>query len=132
LGMGWSLVTFFVVPVIVVERVGPIKAAKRSMSVLGQTWGESLTANFGISFIVFGATLLGIIPIILGGLLLGMELMALGFALIGVGIAVLLAVSLISSALHTIVLGALYLYAAERKVPEQFDEATFKLAFAHK
>jgi hypothetical protein len=132
LGMGWSLVTFFVVPVIVVERVGPIQAAKRSMRVLSQTWGESLTANFGISFIVFGATFLGIIPIILGGLLVGMDLMALGFALIGVGIAVLLAVSLISSALHTIVLGALYLYAAERKVPEQFDEATFKLAFSHK
>lgn len=132
LGMGWSLVTFFVVPVIVVERVGPINAAKRSLNILTKTWGESLTANFGISFLVFGATLLGIIPIILGVVALGMQLMALGFAAIGIGIGILLVVSLISSALHTIVLGALYLYAAERKVPEQFDEGTFRLAFAHK
>ena len=37
--------------------------------------------------------------------------------------------SLISSALNTIVLAALYLYAAEGKLPEQFDSATLEGTF---
>ncbi len=132
MGMAWSAVTYFVVPVIVVERMGPIAATKRSFSILKKTWGEALTANFGIGFVVFGAMLLGIIPIILGVVALGMDLLPVGFASIGIGIVILLIVSLISSALNTIVIGALYLYAAEGKVPEQFDEDVFRHAFAHK
>ena len=34
-----------------------------------------------------------------------------------------------SSALNAILLGALYLYAAEGSVPRQFDSATFEQAF---
>jgi hypothetical protein len=38
-------------------------------------------------------------------------------------------VALASSALNAILLGALYLYAAEGSVPQQFDSATFEQAF---
>jgi hypothetical protein len=132
LGMAWSIVTYFVVPVIVVERLGPFAAAKRSTGIVKQTWGESLTANFGISVIVMAATLLGIVPIIIGGVVCGMGMVPVGVASIVLGIGILLIISLVSSALHTIVLGALYLYAAERKVPTHFDEQLFRHAFAHK
>ncbi len=40
--------TYFVVPVIVVEKLGPLAAGKRSFEVLKRTWGESLVANFGV------------------------------------------------------------------------------------
>ena len=132
MGMAWSAVTYFVVPVIVVERMGPIAATKKSFSILKKTWGESLTANFGIGFVVFAVSLLGIIPIMLGVAALAADVVPLGIAGIGIGIVILLAVSLISSALHTIIIGALYLYAAEGKVPEHFDEDVFRHAFAHK
>jgi hypothetical protein len=132
LGMAWSIVTYFVVPVIVVERVGPITAAKRSFNVLQKTWGESLTANFGIGFVVGLATFLGFIPVILGVVALGSDMVPLGVAGIVIGIGMILMVSLVSSALHTIIIGALYLYAAEGKVPGPFDEETFRHAFAHK
>lgn len=132
LGMGWSAVTYFVVPVIVVERAGPIEAAKRSLQVLRRTWGEALTANFGIGFIVFLASLLAIIPLVLGALAIGGGLVPLGIVAIVIGVVALLVVSLISSALNSIIIGALYLYAAEGTVPQQFDDDTFRHAFAQK
>jgi membrane-bound ClpP family serine protease len=132
LGMGWSAVTYFVVPVIVVESVGPIEAAKRSFQVLKKTWGEALVANFGIGIVVFLASLVGIIPIIGGVVALGAGMTALGIAAIVLGAVALLTVSLISSAMNSIIIGALYLYAAEGTVPEQFDDDLFKQAFAHK
>jgi ABC-type multidrug transport system fused ATPase/permease subunit len=132
MGMAWSAVTYFVVPVIVVERVGPVDAAKRSFGILKKTWGEALTANFGIGFVVFVASLLGVIPIVLGVVAMASGMVPIGIAAIAIGIAILLVVSLISSALNTIIIGALYLYAAEGKVPQEFDEGTFQHAFAHK
>ena len=132
MGMAWSAVTYFVVPVIVVERMGPIAATKRSFEVLKKTWGEALTANFGIGFVVFVASLLGIIPLIGGAVALGAGMVPVGIAGIAVGVVLLLAVSLISSALHSIIIGALYLYAAEGKIPSEFNEDTFRHAFAHK
>lgn len=132
LGMGWSAVTYFVVPVIVVESVGPIEAAKRSFQVLKRTWGEALVANFGIGIVVFLASLVGIIPIVGGVFALGAGMTAIGIAAIVLGVVALLTVSLISSAMNSIIIGALYLYAAEGTVPQQFDDDLFKRAFAHK
>jgi Family of unknown function (DUF6159) len=132
LGMAWSAVTYFVVPVIVVEQAGPVTAAKRSLSILKKTWGEALTANFGIGLIVFVAGLLAVIPLVLGVMAISAGIPALGAVGIVCGLLLVLAVSLVSSALNAIILGALYLYAAEGTVPTQFDDALFQHAFAHK
>ena len=129
--MAWSAVTYFVVPVIVVEKVGPIDAAKRSLQVLKKTWGEALVANFGIGFIVFLVSLVAALPIILGVFAIGAGQTALGIVAIVIGAIAILVVSLISSALNSIIVGALYLYAAEGTIPQQFDDAMFKDAFGH-
>src|SRR5258707_15327757 len=47
LGMGWTVVTYLVVPIIVVERKGPIAAVKGSSALLKKTWGGQLIGNFG-------------------------------------------------------------------------------------
>ena len=49
-----------------------------------------------------------------------------------VGYLVLFAFSLCSSALKTIIVGALYIYAAEGTVPKQFDAEVFRQAFTSK
>lgn len=132
LGGAWSIATYFVVPVLVVERVDPITAVKRSLSVLCDTWGEALTANFGIGFVTFLAVLLvGILPIVGGGFAMTTSV-PLGVALIAAGVAGLFAVALVSSTLDSILLAALYLYAAEGKVPQHFDKSMFEGAFARK
>lgn len=132
LGMAWSAVTYFVVPVIVVEKAGPIVAGKRSLEILKKTWGESLAANFGIGVIVFLVSLVAMLPLILGGIALAAGIWSLGILGLVIGIVALLAISLCSSALNTIILGALYLYAAEGTVPQQFDNALFQQAFVRK
>jgi hypothetical protein len=132
LGMAWSIVTYFVVPVIVVERTGPIQAAQRSFQIMKKTWGEALTANFGIGIFVFVLSLAGLLPLMLGIVALAAGQVVLGGIAIVLGIVVLLGVSLVSSALQSIIVGALYLYAAEGTVPQQFDDEQFRHAFARK
>lgn len=131
LGMAWTALTYFVVPVLVVEKAGPVEAVKRSASILGRTWGEALSANWGIGTITFLLSLLGIAPIFIG--VFALETSALlGGALIASGIAWLLVVALISSTLDAIVLGALYLYAADGTVPQNFNENLLHNAFTHR
>lgn len=131
LGMAWSITTFFVIPVLVVEKTGPINAVKRSVAVMKKTWGESLGANMGIGFITFLASLIAILPI--GG---GMALMSasplLGGILVGIGILWVLFVSLVSSALGSIMLAALYIYAAEGKMPQHYKPNLIEGAFSTK
>ncbi|TVP95740.1 MAG: hypothetical protein EA381_18190 [Planctomycetaceae bacterium] len=132
LGIGWSMVTYFIVPVIVVERLGPVAAIGRSGAVLKRTWGESFAANFGVGLITFLASLVAIIPVVVGVFALTSGQAILGGIAIALGVCGLLAVSLISSALKAILVAALYLYAAEGSVPGQFDERIFRDAFVGK
>ncbi len=131
LGMAWTIVTFFVVPVLVVEKTGPVEAIKRSTAIMKKTWGESLAANFGIGLITFVGMLVGFALIVPGGMLLQSSAW-LGGVLIATGILWILAVSLIASALNSILVAALYIYAAEGKPPEHFDSEMIHKAFAHK
>jgi hypothetical protein len=128
-GGAWSIATYFVVPVLVVEKVDPITAVKRSFAVLRKTWGESLSGNFGIGLITFAGMLLAMVPLVLGGFALANGMTALGVAGIVCGILALITMSLISSALSSILLGALYLYAADGEVPQQFDARLLRDAF---
>jgi hypothetical protein len=133
LGGAWSIATYFVVPVLVVEQAGPIEAVKRSLSVMRRTWGEALSANFGIGIITtLIALVVGIVPIILGVVAIAAGTVVVGGALLACGIAGLLLVSLVASALDSILLAALYLYAAEGKVPQYFDGSLLREAFAKK
>ena len=132
MGGAWSIATYFVVPVLVVEKLDPLNAVKRSFAVLKKTWGESLSANFGIGIITFLLSLASFVPIVLGIMALVAGQTALGIVGVVCGVLALITVSLISSALSSILLGALYLYAADGEVPQQFDSAVLSNAFVHK
>lgn len=132
LGMAWSIVTFFVIPVIVIEKSGPIKALQRSTAILRKSWGESLTANFGVSTIAFLLSLPAIVGVVAGGALAAGGNVVLGVAIVGLSILALLAVSLVSSAMIAILLAALYLYATTSRVPGAFDERLLADAFTRK
>jgi len=132
MGMAWSAVTYFVVPVIVIEKKGPVEATKRSLAILRKTWGEALTANFGIGVIVFLAMLVAFVPIVLGVAALSAGLIPLGVLGILLGVILVLLVGLVSSALSAIVIAALYLYAAEGSVPKHFDNQLLSDAFVAK
>jgi hypothetical protein len=136
LGMGWSIVTFFVVPILVMEKASPFDAVKRSTALLKKTWGEALGAHCSSSLVFFVVFLLALIPLLAFGALAVLALSAghvilAGFAIAAVVVVVIL-ISLVSSALSTIVLASLYLYAAEGTVPNAFDAELLEGAFQTK
>jgi hypothetical protein len=131
LGTAWSIITYFVVPVLVVERVGPFEAIRRSMAILRQTWGEALVGHFGIGLFVF----LLLLPAILVGLfgaLLCTVILPVGIAVIALAVVYFLIWLAVGPALNGIFLGAMYQYAAHGRVPNGFDGDVMAHAFQRK
>lgn len=68
-GAVFSIATYFVVPIITFENVGPITAFSRSAAMMKQKWGESIGAGFSFVFVQFIAVIfLAIIAITIGTL----------------------------------------------------------------
>jgi hypothetical protein len=133
LGTAWTIMTYFVVPVLVVEKVGPFAAIGRSMSILKKTWGEALVGHIGIGLFVFLLTLPGILLMVLGGAALaGGNALVLGWALLAVGLLYLLAMFAVSAALQNIFVCALYHYAETSEAPAGFETDTMRRAFTGK
>jgi hypothetical protein len=66
LGMAWAVATFFVIPVMIYEKLSPLKAVKRSVEIIKGIWKETLILKFGFKavFALLGG--LGILFILLG------------------------------------------------------------------
>jgi hypothetical protein len=62
-GIVWSVATFFVVPVIAYENVGPLGAFKRSSQMMKEKWGESLGARFSFGLVQLIAFIAVAIPL---------------------------------------------------------------------
>jgi hypothetical protein len=131
LGTAWSILTFFVVPVLVVEKVGPFEAISRSTAILRKAWGEALVGHWGIGLFMFLVSLPGIILLIFGVMLLSTALIP-GIALIALGGIYLLAMMAIGPTLNGICLAALYQFAADGHVPRAFKADLLSGAFARK
>lgn len=102
IGIVWSVATFFVVPIIAYENLGPLKAFKRSSQLMKEKWGESLGANFSLGLIqLIGMFVVGIVFFLLGSLIHPLA----GMALSVLGIFVVIA---IISATQTIFISAVY------------------------
>ena len=132
LGSAWSIMTFFVVPVLVVEKTGPFEAVGRSLSLLRRTWGEALVGRLGLGLFLFLLFIPVLLLFVAGILAFAKGMVPVGIALIVVAVIALLLHSAISSALNTILLAALYQYAADDRVPDEFDRHTFAGAFQPK
>ena len=131
LGAGWTIATYFAVPVLVVEKIGPIDAVRRSVTIIKQFWGESLVSNVGVRLLTFLAVVFLVIPIGVAAAVLAVNMNSLAVGLGGVALTLvlLILVSLVGSALNSIVLSALYLYATEGEVPQAFEGARLQEAF---
>lgn len=130
LGTTWTLLTFFVLPAIVVENLGPFAAMRRSSALLRGAWGEAITSTFSVRLLTFLVMLVGLIPLVVGGVLTGNGVAALGVPLVIIGVALLLGISVVSTALMSVVLAALYLYAVDGEAPGKFDPDLLEHAFA--
>jgi len=118
LGTAWTVVSFLVVPILVVENKNPLAALQESTALVKKTWGEQVAGNFGLGLMTFLLTIPGI------------AIMGLGFfsgngaviiASIVVGAIYLIILSLVTSTVRSIFQAAVFLYARDGRVPEGFD-----------
>ena len=129
-GLAWTLVTFLVIPVFVVENVGVREAISRSANLFKRTWGENVAAQVGFGLLGFVAVL----PFILLAVL-AMASGSEGFAAIGIVVAVVgvICVSVVLAALNAIFQTALYHYASSGSVPGgYFNDDNFAHAFVQR
>jgi hypothetical protein len=133
LGTAWSVLTFFVVPILVVEKLGPLAAISRSVSLLKKAWGEALIGGFGLGLFKLLLAIPGIVLLIGGIALLAAGVSpVVGVAVLGLGVVYLMLVAAVGAALDTIFLGALYQYAAYNQVPGGFSREAMEGAFTRK
>jgi ABC-type multidrug transport system fused ATPase/permease subunit len=130
----WAVVTFFVVPVIVVDGTGPVEAMRRSSAILKRTWGEAIGGEGGLGMI----SVLFFLPVVLLFGLLGTSGIAVWASPpVAVALIVLVAVYLIAlvvvfTALGTIFRAGTYVYATTGKAPSHMDPALLQGTFRKK
>jgi Family of unknown function (DUF6159) len=111
LGAVWSIVSFLVVPALVVDNLGPLAALKESGRLLKKTWGDQLIGNFSFGLVFF----LLMLPLLaLAGFgayaLAAMHSVPLGAACLGVAVIGLIVLGLVQATLQTIFQAAVYLH----------------------
>ncbi|HMC65863.1 MAG TPA: DUF6159 family protein [Gemmataceae bacterium] len=131
LGTAWTVLTYFVVPVLVVEKVNPIQAVARSMNILSKTWGEALVGKIGLGFVLFLLALPAVAVAVVGMMALTAS-PVLGIALLALAGAYFLVYLAVGPALNGIFLAALYQYAVVGQVPSGFDRSVLEHAFEPK
>lgn len=128
-GMAWGLVTFLVIPVLVIEDVPVREAIRRSGELFKRTWGENVVAMVG-----FG--LLGFLAVLPAFALIALAVTATSGAVAGIAIAVavvwMVATAVVLSALNAVFQAALYRYAANGEAVGPFTPAIMGSAFAPK
>ena len=124
-GIAWTVLTFFVVPVLLYEPVGVGDAIKRSGSIFRQRWGETFVGNGTIGIAIF---LLSIPVLIVGGLLAAV-VPVLGIVLLVVAIGILMA---IGSATTGVFNAALYRYATTGETSGAFTQEDMAASFRPK
>jgi hypothetical protein len=126
----WSLVTIFVVPVLILEDKGVVDAVKESVALFRKTWGESVAGSVSIG-VIFGAIvvvgLLGVFAALF--FTRSLAVMVLAVALF---ILLITVVAVVSSAMQGIFVVALYTYAKTGNVPEGFGKGVLENAFVPK
>jgi hypothetical protein len=113
LGVSWTLITYLVVPIFVVEGLSIGNSIRRSQKLLHENWGKELAGSFGFGVI----SLLFMAPPVLVGLAV-YPLNHL-YAII-LGSVFFMAMMMICSAVRGIFTVALYRHACYDRLPDGF------------
>jgi len=136
LELSWAVITYFVVPVLVTEKVGPIAAVKRSAAVLRSKWGESLAGEARIGLLGTLFFLLSAL-IFAGGAALvfskgAMAMAGIGVILMVLGVLAAIVSMVVVQTLSTIFQSGVYIYATTGQVPPSLDRDLVEGAFQPK
>jgi hypothetical protein len=129
LGLAWTLVTYLVLPILVIEGVGVREALRRSKDLFTKTWGETVSGEIGMSLVSFLLILAALpVALLVGGggqpeLMIAAGVIFFGWVLV---------VATVMGALNTVFRVALYRYAADDDAPPEFGDVDFASVFPPK
>jgi hypothetical protein len=125
LGVAWSLATFFIVPVLVLEDASIPDSFRRSVGVFRQTWGETVVGGttLGAAGVCAWLTLVAIT---------GLLSMVIGVAAVAVFAAGAIFLMIFFSALQGVYVASLYRFATDGGAASSLDPALMRQAFVPK
>ena len=130
-GFAWTLVTYFVVPVIVVERKGALEAVAESRDLLGRTWGRQIVSGlaYGLLWFLLALPAFAAIFLAIVGVVASHGHNAGGWgSLAGFAVVYLIALGIVLSALRSIFGAVLYRFAKTGRAPDGFAESDLRAA----
>lgn len=132
-GVAWQFVTYFVVPVLIFEDVGPIKAVKRSASLVRQRWGEQIAGTIGIGLASGMLAVVGF-ALVFVGIAAGVAVKSAALAIVlgAFGIVYLVALAIVTQAMQGVYNTALYRFATEGTGGGAFSDADLARTFRTK
>ena len=132
-GVAWGIVTFFVVPVLVLERVRPMAAIRRSASLARDRWGSQLRGTVRIGALVGVTIVLPAIVLVLAGLALladpGKAATWLGLPCLALGAIGVITGAIITGTLRGVFSVVLYRYATNGTGEGGFTATELQAAF---
>jgi|SRR3989344_3397335 len=125
LGAAWGILTFFIVPILVVENISIRESLKKSAAIIRRTWGEALIINIGLGLYFFLLALVGIAVFVASFFTANLV-----FILVALGLMILyfIFLALVSSVLGMIIRVVLYEYANSGKIAEGFTPELIRSA----
>lgn len=132
LGAAWSIATFFVIPVLAFEGLGPKDSFKRSVALIRERWGEGVVGTASIGLAVFFVVVIPAGVLIAIGIASLSATPALGVTALAMAGLIVVAAMIVSSALNVIFRVALYDFATEGGGATGFEQGDLAAAFGPK
>jgi len=113
IGVAWWMATFFIVPILVLERAGVLDGMKESPKLFRETWGEDVGSHIGTG-ILQGIVILLLVLIALPLMFLGQAggVLAVVIVLLGIGLSVLF-----FTTVESVNRASLFYYAKTGEIP---------------
>ncbi|HIB59711.1 MAG TPA: hypothetical protein EYO42_04140 [Candidatus Poseidoniales archaeon] len=118
----WWMLTFFMIPHMVIEGKGIGDSMRSSKKMFFKTWGENISSGLGIGLITFLFGAIIVVATIVMVTVLG-SMGYIGLIIGGLAIAVLI---MWSSAAEQVAVAALYIYSKTGKMPQLYQEMGVK------
>jgi len=128
-GAAWSVSTFFVIPLLALEGLGPVSALKRSVGMVRERWGEGLVGSAAVGLAVL---LVAALPL---AFLLNLALAVIdvdrtiGAGFLALAVVAFIATCAMGSALGVIFRVELYRYSTQGQVTGAFAQQDMIAAF---
>jgi Family of unknown function (DUF6159) len=128
--LAWGAASFFVLPIIALEGLGPSDALKRSTEIIRARWGEGVAGSAAIGGLLALLVFLPGAAMIFAGVALRIRPPAIAIALIVIGVVVIVVGVVVQTAITATFRVALYRFATEDKVLGGFEREPLESAFA--